>query len=315
MKKVSFRRLLLKNTVALALPMLVLLCVLIFIILRFPVIQNVQDVELTNTDNLSEQLDDIYKSGRTNVVYEAHDLQYTGIEYLENGKCKGAYYYNIDKSGLNFFLIKTEKPSQTIDSVLFKGKIINNEIMVEYIMKQFEENTKLYSEMMDGFVNTYIISEPDYPYKFIILVYVVILIPVIAGVLIITYTLLIWMVPGIHPQTRQLAEYGDTRAIIDELDIELKNRIVFRYGNIYITENYMVVSYVTKTDVIKLDLVKYLSKNKADDYHGGENSEPVYRITFSNPEKLFYEVNIVGDELADTVVECVLNGKPKQQEQ
>lgn len=312
MKKVSFRKLLFKNTLALAFPMLVLLCVLMFMIMKFPVIQNVQDVEISPTDTLATCLDGMYKSGRTNVVYEVHDLQYTGIDYLEDGELKGAYYYNIDSEGINFFLIKTENPEQTVDSILFKGKIVKNEIMTGYILNQFEENTAVYSGMLDGFVSSYIISEPDYPYRFIILIYVVVLIPVIAGVMIISYTLLIWLAPSVHPQTRQLAEYGDVKAIIDELDIELKKRLVFSRKNVYITENYMIVSYLTKTDVIKLDLVKYMSKNLSDDYSENQQPEPVYRLTLSNPEKMFYEVNLVGEELADTVVDCIMNGKKEE---
>jgi hypothetical protein len=306
MKRLSFRKLLLKNTLALALPMLVLLCVLMFIVINFPVIQNIQDVKLDPTENLATKLDEIYKDGRANVVYEACNLQYTGMDYLEDGKLVAAYYYNIDDDGMNVFLIKTEKPEQSIDSVLFKGKLLNNEIMTEYIIKQFEEDTDLYAEMLNGFVNPYIISEPDYPYRFIILVYLIILIPVIAAVMVVSYTILIFISPGIHPQTRQLAEYGDIKEIINELDIELKKRLVFSRKNVYVTENYMIISYIIKTDVIKLDMVKYMSKKQLPDYTVGDGEELVYRLTFSNPEKFFYEVDLVGEELADMVEESVL---------
>jgi hypothetical protein len=308
MRKVGFRKLLFKNTLALALPMLVLLGVLILIILKFPVIQNIQDVTLPVTNNLSAMLADTYQSGRTNVIYEAKDLSYSGVDYLEDGKLKGAYYYNIDNGGLNFFLIKTESPEETIDSILYKGKVVNNEIMVGYIMNQLEGSTSVYPDMVDGFVSSYVISELAYPYRYIILIYVLILVPVIAGILIVVYTLLIWMVPKLHPQTRQLIKYGDVKSIVNELDDELKNKLIFRHGNVYITENYMVVSYIARTDVIKLDLVKYMSKNLIEDYQGLHRDAPVYRITFSNPEKLFYEVDLMGEELADTVVDCVLNG-------
>jgi hypothetical protein len=42
------------------------------------------------------------------------------------------------------------------------------------------------------------------------------------------------------------------------------------------------------------------------DYTVGDGEEPVYRLTFSNPEKFFYEVDLVGEELADMVEESVL---------
>jgi phage shock protein PspC (stress-responsive transcriptional regulator) len=308
MKKTSFRKILFRNTLALAFPMLVLLGVLMVLILKFPVIQNTQDTQIEATDNLATQLEEIYGTGRTNVLYEAYKLNYTGVNYLEDGKLVGAYYYNIDDDGLNFFLIETDSPEQFIDSISLRGKVVKNEIMVNYIMDRFEESTDVNSDMVAGFASSYMISVPDYPYRFIMLIYVVIFIPIIAGTLIVAYTLLIWMMPQIHPQTRQLVEYGDVRTVIKELDDELKNKLIFRHGNIYVTDNYLVVSYTVKTDVIKLDLVKYMSKNIVEDYKGFNRSDDVYRITFSNPEKLFYEIDLVGEELADTIVDCVLNG-------
>ena len=70
----------------------------------------------------------------------------------------------------------------------------------------------------------------------------------------------------------------------------------------------MIVSYLTKTDVIKLDLVKYMSKNIVEPDRGLYRGKEIYRLTFSNPEKLFYEVDFSNEELVDTVIEHILPG-------
>lgn len=303
-----FRKLLLKNTLAYVFPTLILLFVLITIVLEFPVTEKIHNVNIEKTDMLSEELQDLYDSDKTNVVYEANNLYYTGIDYKEDGEQKGAYYYNIDENGVNFYLIRTKSPTQLLESKRIKAQIVKNEIMVDYILNQFADNSDITPDMLEGFASNYILSEVDYPHEFIALIYVVIFLPIIAGILVIMYTILIGLVPSLHPQAKQLEEYGTVGKVIRELDYEMKYNLLYRKNNIYITDNYMIVSYLTKTDVIKLDLVKYMSKNIVEPDRGLYRGKEIYRLTFSNPEKLFYEVDFSNEELVDTVIEHILPG-------
>lgn len=301
-----FRRLLFKNTLAYVLPTLVLICVLIVLVLKFPVTERIQNISIEKTDNLSEELDLLYKSNRTNIVYEVDNIYYTGIDYREDGEQRGAYYYNIDEGGVNFFLIKTHAPTQIIESKRIRAQLVKNEIMVDYIIDKFVENSDLSQQLLEGFTTSYILSEVDYPYAFITLIYIVIFLPIVAGVIVVVYTVLIALMPALHPQAKQLEEYGQVRNVIKELDYDMRYNLLYHKNNIYITDNYMIVNYLTKTDVIKLDLVKYMSKNSVEPEGGIYKGRQIYRLTFSNPEKLFYEVDFLREDLVDTVVEYIL---------
>ena len=135
--------------------------------------------------------------------------------------------------------------------------------------------------------------------------YLLFLSPVIVCVLILIYAFLVWVCPSLHSQTRQLEKYGNVSEVIRELNYELRNNLVYAKENIYITDNYMIVSYLTKTDVIKLDMIKYLSKNLVDKSELPFGKKEVFRLTMSNPEKLFYEVDFTSEEFIDDVVRYV----------
>ena len=67
----------------------------------------------------------------------------------------------------------------------------------------------------------------------------------------------------------------------------------------------MIVSYLTKTDVIRLDNIKYMSKNLVEDEGGMHRKGKVYRLTMSNPDKMFYEVDFTSESLIDDVVRYI----------
>ena len=75
----------------------------------------------------------------------------------------------------------------------------------------------------------------------------------------------------------------------------------------------MIVNYFTKTDVIKLDYVTMLSKNLIEKKTILGKKIEVFRLTMADPERLFYEVDFLSEELADDVVGYIrgVNAKEK----
>lgn len=301
----KFETILLKNTVAVTLPAIVVFLLLIYMFVRYPVFDQIKCVNIGNIENLPARLEELDTAGTTNMKYTAKNLYYTGFDYYINGKREGAYYYSMDQSRMILFLLKTDDPKLHIDSVTIKGKIIRDAVSTEHIINRLSEGSGLDLEWMEEYCSSYVISEPDYPYAYNTMVYVLFCAPVVICILIFVYTLLVWVNPLLHPQVRQLAVYGDPGAIIEELNLQLRKKLLFKKRNIYITEDYMIVSYMTKTDVIRLDNIKYLSKNLVENEGGLRRRENVYRLTMSNPDKMFYEVDFTSEVLIDDVVRYI----------
>lgn len=305
MKNKRFETILLKNTLAITLPAIAVFLLLVFMFARYPLFDQIRCNSIGNIENVVQRIEDLYDAGTTNVKYTAKNLYYTGFDYYVDGKIEGAYYYMMDKNHMMLFLIKTRDPKMTIDSITIKGTIVKDVVSTEHILNRLTAETGMDFSWMEEYCCDYLVSEPDYPYSFIIMVYVFFYSPIIICVLIFVYTLLVWVNPLLYPQSRQLAVYGEPAAIIEELNLQLRNRLRFKRNNIYITDDYMIVSYVMKTDVIRLDYIRYLSKNLIEDGHRFRRHGNIYRLTMSNPDKLFCEVNFNSEALIDEVIACI----------
>lgn len=298
----KFENLLLKNTLAIAIPAIAVFIVLIFMFMNYPVLEQIKCNEIGNIEELDERLEIMSEHDMTNVKYTVKELQYTGFDYVVDKKIKGAYYYSVINDRLHIFLIKTEEPKNSYTDFEIKGKIIQDKVSLGYILNQLAAENNLDYVTLEKYCCSYMISEPDYPDSYIAMVYVFFASPIIICVLIIIYTIMTWVNPYMHPQTKQLEIYGEIGSIINELNEQLNNKLLFKKKNIYITSDYMIVNYLTKTDVIKLDYIKYLSKNIVENKFYDFLKKEVFRLTMSNPEKLFYEVDFMDEGLIDDIV-------------
>lgn len=303
-KKKQFDTLLIKNTLAFAVPAIVVLLVLLFMFLHYPVLEQAENVKIENTEAIQQTLQNLYAKNTTNVEYTAKDLYYSGFDYLVNGKIKGAYYYKFEGNMMQVYLLKTAKPKEYIETVTMQGKVIRDTVVPQYILTKLVSENNLDMEFVDGYVSEFLISEPDYPYSFIWMIYVIFYMPIIVSVLILLYTIFVWFNPMLHSQVHQLECYGEPEEILVELNLEMKNHMLMRKSNVYVTENYLIVSYLTRTEVVRLDAIKYMAK---EEVQGGyfKHPESVFRLTMSSPEQFFYEVDFGSEELVDDVIDYV----------
>ena len=303
MKGKKVERLLLKNSLAVVIPTMVLFAVLLFMFIRFPVLNQIKCTKIGNVEDVNKKMEELYKEGNTNVKYNASDLYYMGFDFYENGKRKGAYYYTVKNDNLIVVLVKTKNPENVIENYTVKGKIIKDIPTVEHIVNQLGNDNGISYEDLEGFASEYMISELDYPYTYIVMLYIFTASPFVICIIIIIYTLYVFLHPDKHPQSRQLKAYGTPRYILEEINIQLRRSLIYRKSNVYITKDYLIVSYLTKTDIIKLDCIEYMSKNETTKEGLFNLKNSVSRITLAKPEELFFEIDFSSEELADEVYE------------
>ena len=303
MKRKRFEGLLFRNTVAVALPAMAVFLVLVFMFIRYPILDRVQNYHVKGILKLPDEFSLLYADGTVNVIADVKDLTYSGLDYYEDGELKASYYYTYYDETIQFFLVKTQTPERHIDSISIKGKIIRDGMRAESILTQLAMESKLPPELFTGMTSEYILSEPDYPYVYIWTVYIVFAAPIVINLLIILYLIFSWANPSMHTQARQLAAYGEIDEVIEDIDLELESKLVFKKNNIFVTENYLIVSYFMKTDVVRLDMVRYMSKNLSEKKSKG--AKEVYCLTLSNPDTLFYEVYFSSERLVDDVMEHI----------
>ena len=271
------------------LPIMVLLLVLIFVGVRYSLFYAVQCYELTKIEPIEDQ-------------YNAENLYYTGYNYLVENKIKGAYYYCFEDDHMVFLLIKTKQPQNSIDKRTVKGRIVKDEVVTDHIIAGLSKNGEVPMNILDGFYDSYVISEPDFPYVYTGIAYIIVAALSMLYVFVLAYVVRLWMRPYKNPQAKKLRAYGRRSAVIEQLNTELRDKLYFHYHGIYVTDNFLVATYWFHTDVIRLDDVRYLSKNRVEERSGSE----LYRLTLSEPETdLFYEIDFREEELIDACVDAI----------
>ncbi|MBQ9198673.1 MAG: hypothetical protein IJ141_00645 [Lachnospiraceae bacterium] len=305
MGKKRFEYLLFKNTAAIAFPAIIILIVLVFMFMKYPVLEYTKASDITTSDNLYNRISDVYSSGNSNIRIETGKLSYAGFDYYVNGKVKGAYYYQMEKDHLIFYIIETTHPKMVIEDATIKARIVKDNISTEYMINQLMDSGEISGKIEDKFYSEFVISECDYPKNYIRMLYVLFASPIVISVLIIAYTILIWFNPALHGQAKQLKDYGEPQAIIDELDIEMRNHLIYKINNIYITKNYLIVSYLVKTDVIKLDMLKEIEKSEVEKYFLPWKKQKLFKLRFYTRKKTEYEIELKNEETLNNIIDYV----------
>lgn len=302
-----FEKILLKNTLAIASPAIAVFTLLLVLLLKYPVLEHVQPTQVLMDGNMEKSLESLIKKNKTIVSFEAKDLRYAGFSYVVDEEKKGEYYYVFDNSRMYLVLLETTGEEKWRGSYSIKGKLIKDPATASHVVLSLTENTSLDINMLDNYCCPYIISELDYPTTYIFLVYAIYVAPIIVCVLIMAYCLLVWLEPAIHPQSKQLARYGRPGKVIKELNRQLRRNLLYEGNNIFITDDYMVVSYPTKTSVIRLDMIKYMSRDviTRKPLLGGKRE--LYRLIISNDDTLYYEIDFTKKETREDVIDYASN--------
>ena len=308
MKKIkkAARRLnwiLFRNTIAMLVPALLVLILVLTIVMHYPIIYHM-------TTHQVEQLDEImsrHQSNSNNIIMQVPVMKYTGYDYYENGKRTGAYYYAFLEDECVFFLIKTKDPKPVLDNEKIRGTILGDSASLEAMKNEFAKELEIEYDAFNEVVYPLMVSEVDYPYLEIFLMWLLLIIPYAVSVITILLTIYWTIWPGKHPSTRSLKEFGDRQLVYEEIRSQLGKRLVKHHYNYYITDEYLVISNWRTTDFVRIDYIKYISKHVITSMHGRKQ---VYRLTMSNPEKMFYEHDFKLENCADEIMETLVKLNP-----
>lgn len=289
---------------AIALPAILVLIVFIFMLMRYPVWERTKSISLVQSGDLYAQVDRVYRSGNTNVEVETDNLIYAGFNYYVNGEIKGAYYYQLNQDRIMFYIVETNNPEMQLDKIRIRARVIKDNVSTEYILTQLMTDAGFDRGFADDYYSEYVISECDYPKNYITMLYILLAAPIVIGVCIVIYTVIVWLNPVIHGQARQLRNYGDIHSIIEELNLQMLNHMVYKINNIYITEDYLIVSYLVRTDVIKLDQIKELEKTEIEK-HTFMKKQKLYKLAFYNKNKTEYEIKLYNEETLNDIIDYI----------
>lgn len=299
--KKKFTNILLKNLILMAIPQLMILTALLFTVIS---VRKHNDVKVFTLDDIHET-ESYFIDNMVNVIYETESLKPAGFDQITGEKMTGQYFYEYKDGRLFIVLLKEETANKVKngEKISFKVKIIKDTPTADYILSEYATTLGLENAKIEGAVSPYILDETKFPglwiksLKCMHYVLVVVLVILLAYILVASYN------PALNRQARQLKKYGKPGKVVRRIDKEMRKKLLYRSDNIYVTESFLIVVYVSRIDIIYLDDVKYISKNKVEIKKGPFGRKRTeYQLTLSNVEKMYFEMTIPDEQTIDDII-------------
>lgn len=295
MYKKRFTGILVRNLILMAIPQIIILVALIFTVMNTRNHKNVSTYEMYD---LTQQ-EAFYIGDMRNVIFMPEKLSYAGFDNVADDEKMGSYYFAYKDGKVYFFILNNEsaKKADRGEYSKMKFRIVRDKPTTEHIMNEYIESLGLQGASMDGTGSIYIMDQLKYPEMWIIALKIMHYLLATALLALLLYLLIACRLPSITRQARSLKKYGKVKAVITSLDRELRKKLLYKNGNIYVTESYLIVEYISKVDVVLLDDVRYISKNIIE----GKKKRR-FQLTLSNVEKMYFEMFIDDEQTIDDVI-------------
>ena len=298
----EFRKILSRNLILVMLPLAVALAAVFF---TFFQMSHQSDYLVYDYKDGSDP-EVYYVSGYRNVAADMSGLKFSGFEVKDRDIVSGKYYYRYKDGKLEFFLLSNKTASMVDKGQEIQGKkrftIIKDESDIEYMIGNYIESYDLQKKSFEGIGSPYIFSEIDFPYAKLLVVRIAYRVLLVLVVLMVLYMILALLFPRLNFETRGLGRFGKVKDVIKDIDEELEERLLYKWDNIYITDNYYLALYTSRIDVIKLDEIRYMTKHREERKRFPFRKEVVYTLTASNTSKMYYEIDFPNEDVIDRVV-------------
>ena len=294
---------LIRNLILMAIPMAVILFAALITNSHMRKMDDARTYDMDDV-NLAEEY---YLSGRVNVLVRISDLKYSGFDYKSGEKIKGSYFYLYRSGKMHIFLLDndmSDRVKQAADGSAYsvKFRIVRDELTTDHILGEYMETLELGTESREKAYSVYVLDQLRYPRMWILMLDVFYYVLQGAIAVLLLYLIIAFYRPQILKQARVLKRFGKVKSVVADLDYEMRNELLYQSDNIFVTESYLIVAYVSRIDVVYLDDVEYMSKHeeiKKNHLFGGKKK--TYRLTLSNVEKMYFEMFIDDEQTIDDV--------------
>ena len=176
------------------------------------------------------------------------NLHYSNYDYYtKNPKKSACYYYVLDESEspkCTFFLIpleSTNNKAEIIENYSAKAKIVKKDTRFENFVNAFSSDVGWNASDIKDISGNFVVSQFDYHPGLTIVITILLFILLAISVIYFIANLIFMISPRMHPACKRLRNFGLSGRDFREIDIELTNNLLIHAGNIYLTENYLVI--------------------------------------------------------------------------
>ena len=291
-----------KNCFFRCFPSILILCILSFIFIKYPVFSQLTSTEVSSLQEISENVE----TGNGCVKLSVSSLTFTGYAYKEKGSIKGGYYYTFLENKCLFVLVKNKELPKFIENSSIKGKVEEGGTIYQSFVSEFSKDSALESEALSQIALPYYINEIHYPYFSHIATWCILLIPLLLS----TFNIFLSFYYYFHPEKstmgKNLSSYGDISYYIKTINMQCYHSLVYRNTNILITDDYMIYTTLTDTIIIKIAKILYISKHILPKKKWADKLTPSYKLTLSDHNEMLNEFIFHDEKEIDEIMNVLI---------
>lgn len=268
---------------SLVFPMLLLLLSL-GILCRVPWVNHFFPTPLRQENHFN----DFYNPSASHVHLTPDKLQYSGYNYVVNGKVNGSYYYTLINGFCQFYLLDNHTsmgaggPSEYLENLNLRGLITElDDIEYKILTDSMAKDLGWSGDSLRLVSSQYAFSMVNhFPLRQQLLI-VLLVISLFLSSFDLVFSILYIIFPLLSPTFYHLGRYGECRTLLSKVEMEMKHTVLAEASNIFLTPNYLVNVDTVRSIILPLNSVAWVY------YHGH------FSRLFGLRLKLSYTLHIV----------------------
>lgn len=304
-RKRPFRRILFRNLICMKIPYALILLTVFFLVLQMTELDRFSVYEAEDYEQAVKE----YALGRTNFSISVSNIRYAGFDYKEGTSIKGRYFYFLDENKMRLFLLDVKTSEQILNGAVteleIKCSVVQDELTANYIEDRYADSLQVAYESIDGYISPYIFSQLAYPKYVIPALRILLILSAALFIILVLYTMLAVIFPWMNPQVLKFRRFGKVKLLIEEVDEDIKEHILYLQSPYIVTKHFLIVAYITKIDIIRLDEIQELTKQVKKVKGLFSGSRMIYRLVVSNVDETFYECEFTDEEVIDDVIDYI----------
>lgn len=219
---------------------LMLLGVVIFLVWRSPVTEYVTKRTISNAvlinDSMAKKV--LYAKIKTGTLY------YSGEDCLAGGELVGHYYYELIGGSCHFYLIRAVAgypASKTLEGQTIIGRVdaFEPEIL-DPLTQKLAEDISWDAKSLKSVCQKYFVNQTAYLNRREIVLMVVLLLVFVLMIVVFIRTFLYIINPRLTKTYRNLEHYGNPEKILNDLEKQIRRRILLQTKTLILTPRYLV---------------------------------------------------------------------------
>lgn len=185
----------------------------------------------------------VYNSGNDYVQITLKDATYTGYDCTRRGERYGSYYYSLVNNSCTFIVVDTsdmkEVPS-TLSNYTISAKLVSQDSILKKVMENFANDIAWTYDGLQSVTSPIVIDETEYNlsfFRYLAFIYILILLLILAIMIV---QVIYFIFPWLYPACINFRRINQVHKGIARVNYELTDRVVHQFGNITLTEHFLV---------------------------------------------------------------------------